>query len=93
MNAQQILKRLSQLKAERIKHESHWKDCFKYGSPERQQAWSDPTQSSLETDRTTARKDLYDTTAVEAINLLVSSIISGTTNPMNRTGFVGDFFI
>lgn len=84
MNAQQILKRLSQLKAERIKHEPHWKDCFKYGSPERQQAWSDPTQSSLETDRTIARKDLYDTTAVEAINLLVSSIISGTTNPTTQ---------
>lgn len=84
MNAPQLIKRLSQLKSERIKHESHWKDCYKYGNPERQQSWTDVSQTSLETERSTARKELYDSTAVEAINLLVSSIISGTTNPTTK---------
>lgn len=84
MDANKIIKRLSQLKSERIKHESHWRDCFKYGSPERQQSWTDVSQSALESERSTARKELYDSTSVEAINLLVSSIISGTTNPTTK---------
>lgn len=84
MDANRIIKRLSQLKSERIKHESHWRDCFKYGSPERQQSWTDVSQSALESERSTARKELYDSTSVEAINLLVSSIISGTTNPTTK---------
>lgn len=83
MNAQQILKRLSQLKSDRIKHEAHWKDCYKYCAPERQQSFTDISASSLETERKQARSDLFDTTAVEGTQLLVSSIISGTTSPVS----------
>lgn len=83
MNAQQILKRLSQLKSDRIKHEAHWKDCYKYCAPERQQSFTDISATSLETERKQARSDLFDTTAVEGTQLLVSSIISGTTSPVS----------
>jgi len=83
MNAQQILKRLSQLKSDRIKHESHWKDCYKYCAPERQQSFTDSAATALEQERKQARTDLFDTTAVEGIQLLVSSIVSGTTSPVS----------
>ena len=79
----QILKRLSQLKSDRIKHESHWKECYKYCAPERQQSFTDVSALALETERKQARTDLYDTTAVEGIQLLVSSIVSGTTSPVS----------
>lgn len=72
----QILKRLSQLKSDRIKHEAHWKECYKYCAPERQQSFTDVSALALETERKQARTDLYDTTAVEGIQLLVSSIVS-----------------
>ena len=79
----QILKRLSQLKSDRIKHEAHWKECYKYCAPERQQSFTDVSALALETERKQARTDLYDTTAVEGIQLLVSSIVSGTTSPVS----------
>lgn len=83
MNAQQILKRLSQLKSERIKHEATWKDCYKYCAPERQQSFQDVAATGLETERKTARNELYDTTACEGIQLLTSSVYSGTTSPVS----------
>lgn len=83
MNAQQLLKRLSQLKSDRIKHESHWKDCYKYCAPERQQSFTEVAATALEQERKQARSDLFDTTAVEGIQLLVSSIVSGTTSPVS----------
>ena len=83
MNAQQILKRLSQLKSERVKHESHWRDCYKYCAPERQQSFQDVTASGLSQERKQARAELYDTTACEGIQLLVSSVYSGTTSPVS----------
>ena len=83
MKAQQILKRLSQLKSERIKHEATWKDCYKYCAPERQQSFQDVAATGLETERKTARNELYDTTACEGIQLLTSSVYSGTTSPVS----------
>lgn len=65
MNAQQILKRLSQLKSERVKHETTWKDCYTYCAPERQQSFQDVSALGLEQERKTARNELYDTTACE----------------------------
>lgn len=79
----QILKRLSQLKSDRIKHEIHWKECYKYCAPERQQSFTDASALALESERKKARTELYDTTAVEGIQLLVSSIVSGTTSPVS----------
>lgn len=83
MKAQQILKRLSQLKSERIKHETTWKECYKYCAPERQQGFQDVAAIGLEQERKTARNELYDTTACEGIQLLTSSVYSGTTSPVS----------
>ncbi|MEB6558762.1 portal protein [Acinetobacter baumannii] len=83
MNAQQILKRLSQLKSERIKHETTWKDCYTYCAPERQQSFQDVSATGLEQERKQARNELYDTTACEGIQLLTSSVYSGTTSPVS----------
>lgn len=84
MDAQQIIKRLSTLKSERIKHEHHWKQCAKYCAPDRMPSFSDVTGSGLEEQRKQARAELYDSTAVDGIQLLVSSIISGTTSPTSK---------
>lgn len=79
MNAQQIIKRLSVLKSERQKHEQTWKQCYKYCAPDRMPSFNDITGSSLEQQRKNARAELYDSTAVDGIQLLTSSIISGVT--------------
>lgn len=81
--AAQLCKRLSQLKAERTRFEPHWRECYKYGAPERQQAFDG---EDIDDTRSKQRAELLDSTASEAIQLLVSSIISGTT-PANSIWF------
>ncbi|AOA57565.1 portal protein [Acinetobacter larvae] len=85
MNTDQLCSRLSQLKSLRAQHENHWRECYQYGAPERQQVFSGgPTFSGKE--RETQRADLFDSTASEAVQLLVASIMSGVT-PANALWF------
>ena len=84
MNADQLCNRLSQLKAARAIHESHWRECYKFGAPERQQSFSGSIETGKE--RETQRADLFDSTASESIQLLVASIMSGVT-PSNALWF------
>lgn len=79
MNATKIIKRVSELKSERSKHEATWAELYKYGCPERSQTFHDVSQDGLEQTRKIDRANLFDTTAAEAIQLFVSSIISATT--------------
>ncbi|MCQ1095875.1 portal protein [Acinetobacter baumannii] len=79
MNAIQLIKRVGELKTERIKHEPTWAELYRYGAPERQQSFQDAAQNGLEDIRRQERSKLFDTTAAEAIQLFVSSIISATT--------------
>lgn len=67
-----------------MQHEQHWRDCYKYGCPERLQSFQDVKGSALESERKNARAALYDTTACEGVQLLVSSIYSGTTSPTSK---------
>lgn len=83
MNADQLCSRLSQLKSARSTHESHWRDCYQYGAPERQQAFGGGISGK---ERETQRADLFDSTASEAVQLLVASIMSGVT-PSNALWF------
>lgn len=83
MNADQLCSRLSQLKSARSTHESHWRDCYRYGAPERQQAFGGGVSGK---ERETQRADLFDSTASEAVQLLVASIMSGVT-PSNALWF------
>ena len=83
MNADQLCSRLSQLKSARSTHESHWRDYYSYGAPERQQAFGGGVSGK---ERETQRADLFDSTASEAVQLLVASIMSGVT-PSNALWF------
>lgn len=81
--ANQICKRLDQLRTERSKYESHWTECYKYGAPERQQCFNG---GSLDGTREKQRADLLDSTAAESILIFVSNLIAGTT-PANAIWF------
>lgn len=80
-----LCKRLGELKALRSPFEAHWGECYKYGAPERQQAFNGESGTFH-----TAKNDrvkLIDSTASEAIlNSMVPSLISGTT-PANAIWF------
>lgn len=81
--ANRLCKRLGELRAERAKYEAHWTECYKYGAPERQQSFSG---GSVQGNREKQRADLLDSTAAEAVLILVSSLIAGTT-PANAIWF------
>ena len=78
-----MCQRLGQMKLQRSIHESHWRDCYKFGAPERQQDFSG---GDIGTTRETERADLVDSTAAESVQLLVASIMSGVT-PSNALWF------
>lgn len=75
--------RLGQLKLARSIHESHWADCYRFGAPERQQSFS---SSDVKSQRETERADLYDSTAADSVQVLVSMIMNGVT-PANSVWF------
>lgn len=83
MDATQLCKRLGELKTARAVHESHWSDCYRFGAPERQQSFGGDDPRSK---RQVERAELLDSTAAEAVQLLASSIVSGTT-PANAQWF------
>mgnify|MGYP001609067035 FL=1 len=83
-DARKFVARLSQLKSARSQYESHWADCYKYGAPERQQNFS--SSSDTKGQRETERADLYDSTAADALQVLVSMIMNGVT-PANAIWF------
>lgn len=80
----QLCSRLAQLKTARATHEHHWRECYRFGAPERQQSFGGSIQTGKE--REIQRADLFDSTAAESIQLLVASIMSGVT-PSNALWF------
>lgn len=83
-DARKFCARLSQLKSARSIHESHWAECYQYGAPERQQNFS--SSSDTKSQRETERADLYDSTAADSLQVLVSMIMNGVT-PANAIWF------
>lgn len=81
--AVQLCKRLSDLKVERTRHENHWRECYRFGAPERQQSFNGDDVTDT---RKKERADLLDSTASEAIQIMAANIISGTT-PSNAIWF------
>lgn len=79
----QMCQRHGQMKLQRSMHESHWRECYKFGAPERQQSFDGGEIGST---RETERADLFDSTAAESVQLLVASIMSGVT-PSNALWF------
>lgn len=87
MRAVDIIKRLSDLKTLRLPHEETWKEAYKYASPENIQTFNGGgsySHAGLEELRKQARKELYETTLVDSTQLLVASIINGTTSPNTK---------
>lgn len=79
----QMCQRHGQMKLQRSMHEAHWRECYKFGAPERQQSFDGGDIGST---RETERADLFDSTAAESVQLLVASIMSGVT-PSNALWF------
>ena len=82
-DARKFCARLEHLKAARSQYESHWSECYKYGAPERQQSFSG---SDVKGQRENERVELYDSTAADSIQILVSMIMNGVT-PANAVWF------
>ncbi len=83
--AQTLCTRLDQLKSARSNYESHWTECYKFGAPERQQCFSSSVVENSKTQQS-QRADLYDSTAADAVQVLVSMIMNGVT-PSNAIWF------
>ena len=83
--AQQLCTRLDQLKSARANYESHWSECYKFGAPERQQCFSSSVVDNSKTQQQ-QRADLYDSTAADSVQVLVSMIMNGVT-PSNAIWF------
>lgn len=83
-DARKFCARLSQLRSARAQYESHWAECYKYGAPERQQNFS--SSSGTKSQRETERADLFDSTAADSLQVLVSMIMNGVT-PANAIWF------
>lgn len=75
--------RLNQLKSARASFEPHWAECYRFGAPERQQSFSN---GDVKNQRETERADLFDSTAADSVQVLVSMIMSGVT-PANSIWF------
>lgn len=83
-DAQKFCARLGQLRLARAIHESHWSDCYRFGAPERQQNFTSMTENNGQREK--ERADLYDSTAADAVQVLVSMIMNGVT-PANAIWF------
>lgn len=81
--AAQLCKRLGELKAARSPFEPHWRECYRFGAPERQQSFDG---GEVYNTRNVQRAELLDSTASEAVLIQVANIISGTT-PANAIWF------
>lgn len=82
-DARKYCTRLGQLKAARAQYESHWAECYRFGAPERQQSFSGTDPKNWQW---LERADLYDSTAADSIQVLVSMIMNGVT-PANAIWF------
>jgi hypothetical protein len=79
-----ILRRLDAMRSQRTRHETTWRDCFRYTFPLRGHGFGSET-----IDSTTAqerRAEMLDSTATDSVRILASSIMSGLT-PANARWF------
>lgn len=83
MDGHTILRRLSSMKAERQKFESHYRDCFLYSDPQR----ADGFAGTMDHDQAQAQKALMcDSTAPDALRMFSASLLTGLT-PSNSRWF------
>ncbi|WP_019652254.1 portal protein [Variovorax atrisoli] len=82
--ADQLDRRYTQLAAQRLPHETIWQEVFEYLAPERAVGWySSPTESAGTT-AANQRAVLYDSTAIDAGEVLKSNFASWMTPDNSR---------
>ena len=79
-----IIKRLDELKPERLRHEDHWKRCADYTFPLRGEGFNQDKLDAVSGQRKQA--DILDSTGTDCVQTLASEISSGTT-PANALWF------
>ena len=78
-------RRVSQMVAQRQPLEYNWQEAFQYLAPERSLGWQG-TSVPDSTNTTALRARIYDDTAIDACEVLKSTILAGTT-PANSLWF------
>jgi len=81
--ATKLQRRLEQLKAQRQPNESVWRDVFTYLAPERAEGWYGDVATAAGNAHA-QRARLYDSTAVDAAEVLKSNFSSGMTPENSR---------
>ena len=82
--AQQLERRLSQLQAQRLPNETIWQDVFQMMAPERAIGWYSTPTESAGTTAAAQRARIYDSTAIDAGEVLKSNIASWMTPDNSR---------
>lgn len=82
--ANQLERRLQQLMSQRLPNETIWQDVFQYLAPERAIGWFSSPTDSAGTTAAIQRARLYDSTAIDAGEVLKSNIASWMTPDNSR---------
>lgn len=73
-----LVKRFDTIKANRSNWESHWQDCSNYCLPQK------ATITEKRSPGTQLKTDIYDSTAIQAVQVLSAGLHSYLTNPTSR---------
>lgn len=82
--ADQLERRFTQLQSQRAQSEHIWKDVFDYLAPERALGWYGASLDAAGNSATAQRARLYDSTAIDACEVLKSNISSWMTPENSR---------
>lgn len=82
--AQQLERRAAQLAAQRLPNETIWQEVFEYLAPERAIGWYASPTEAAGTTAANQRAVLYDSTAIDAGEILKSNIASWMTPDNSR---------
>ena len=73
-----LVKRFDTIKSNRITWDNHWQDCSDYALPQK------AIVTKIRTPGTKLKTDIYDSTAIQAVQVLAAGLHSYLTNPTSR---------
>ena len=73
-----LVKRFETIKSNRVNWESHWQDCSNYALPQK------AVVTQIRTPGTKLKTDIYDSTAIQSVQILAAGLHSYLTNPTSR---------
>ncbi len=82
--ADQLERRFKQLVAQRLPNEELWRDVFRYLAPERAVGWYSTPNESAGTNAAAERSRIYDSTAIDSMEIWKSNIASWMTPDNSR---------